>query len=106
MLIHGNHADPPLISTVFCGKFAKYRKQTTVHRKHRNAPSSITRITKDLKETMQLCSPLSERALTQECKIMWDNIQDIVDQMDETHVRLESHSSDSFTLVETFDYEA
>jgi hypothetical protein len=95
-----------LISTVFCRKFAKHRNQTAVHGKHRIASSSLSRITKDLKETMQLCSPLSERALTQECKIMWDNIQDIVDQMDETHVRLESPSSDSFTLVETFDYEA
>lgn len=95
-----------LISTVVCGKFAKHRNQIAVHGKHRIASSSLSRITKDLKETMQLCSPLSERALTQECKIMWDNIQDIVDQMDETHVRLESPSSDSFTVVEIFDYEA
>jgi hypothetical protein len=91
-----------LISTVFCGKFAKHPK---VQGKHRHAPSSLTRITKDLKETMQLCSPVSERALTQECKIMWDNIQDIVDQMDDTHFRLESPSSGSFTIIETFDYE-
>jgi hypothetical protein len=92
----------PLISTVFCGNFANRK----VRGRHKNAPSSLTRITKDLKETMQVCSPLSERALTQECKIMWDNIQDIVDQMDETHLRLESPSSSSFTIIETFDYEA
>ena len=66
----------------------------------------MIKITTDLKQTLNVCSPLSEQPLTQECKAMWENIEDMIDLLEEKEPS-EAYvfAAASSKCLDLFDYE-